>query len=180
GRSECVKTLQSFLQDRCKKYRLTISKPGVSAIHCSGLSTHIAYGTLSIREIEQATKKRIKDLNADDSLQTNNLKYNLKAFLSRLAWRCHFVQKLEQQPEIETKSMHPAFEGMREPYFRENYFEDWKYGNTGYPLIDACMRSIIQNRWITFRMRAMLVSFASYHLWLDWRKTAPLKKLRIP
>ncbi|WP_441347499.1 FAD-binding domain-containing protein [Shimia sp. MMG029] len=39
--------------------------------------------------------------------------------------------------------------------------------------IDACMRSLIETGWITFRMRAMLVSFASYQLWLDWRKTAP-------
>lgn len=172
GRSEGLKTLESFLEERCKKYRLTISKPGVSARHCSRLSAHIAYGTLSVREIEQTTKNKLKDLNPDDA-QTKDLKYNLKAFLSRLAWRCHFVQKLEQQPDIETKCMHSAFEGMREPHFREDYFEAWKYGNTGYPLIDACMRSLIQNGWITFRMRAMLVSFASYHLWLDWRQTAP-------
>ena len=44
-------------------------------------------------------------------------------------------------------------------------------GLTGYPFIDACMRSLNYNGWITFRMRAMLVSFASYDLWLDWRKT---------
>ncbi len=69
--------------------------------------------------------------------------------------------------------MHPAFEGMREPYFKEEFFYAWQNGKTGYPLIDACMRSLHQNGWITFRMRAMLVSFASYHLWLDWRKTAP-------
>jgi deoxyribodipyrimidine photo-lyase len=33
------------------------------------------------------------------------------------------------------------------------------------------MRNLNHEGWITFRMRAMLVSFASYHLWLDWRKT---------
>ena len=49
----------------------------------------------------------------------------------------------------------------------------WKKGRTGYPLVDASMRSLHENGWINFRMRAMLVSFASYHLWLDWRVTAP-------
>jgi deoxyribodipyrimidine photo-lyase len=44
-------------------------------------------------------------------------------------------------------------------------------GQTGYPFIDACMRNLIADGWITFRMRAMLVSFASYQLWLDWRLT---------
>ena len=28
--------------------------------------------------------------------------------------------------------------------------------------------------WVNFRMRAMLVAFASYQLWLDWRHTAPV------
>ncbi|MBS0185893.1 MAG: deoxyribodipyrimidine photo-lyase [Proteobacteria bacterium] len=172
GRIEGLKTLDSFLQERSKKYMLTISKPGISAGHCSRLSAHIAYGTLSVREIEQATKQKIQDLK-NQGQQEKDLQYNLRSFLSRLAWRCHFVQKLEQQPEIETQCMHRAFEGMREFSFREDYFQAWKSGNTGYPLVDACMRSLIQNGWITFRMRAMLVSFASYHLWLDWRKTAP-------
>ena len=39
-------------------------------------------------------------------------------------------------------------------------------------MIDACMRYLNTTGWLNFRMRAMLVSFASYHLWLDWRQTA--------
>jgi deoxyribodipyrimidine photo-lyase len=42
-------------------------------------------------------------------------------------------------------------------------------GQTGYPFLDACMRALKANGWINFRMRAMLVSFAAYHLWIDWR-----------
>jgi len=96
---------------------------------------------------------------------------NLSAFGSRLAWRCHFVQKIEDQPEIETNCMHPAFEGLREQAHNPAYFQAWATGQTGYPFIDACMRNLIAEGWITFRMRAMLVSFASYQLWLDWRVT---------
>lgn len=39
-------------------------------------------------------------------------------------------------------------------------------------MVDACMRCVTSTGWLNFRMRAMLVSFASYHLWLDWRPTA--------
>ena len=42
---------------------------------------------------------------------------------------------------------------------------------TGYPFVDACMRSLTYEGWINFRMRAMLISFASYNLWIDWRIT---------
>jgi len=173
GRIEGFKILDSFLKDRGRYYVQTISKPGISARHCSRLSTHITYGTLSVKEIEQATKAKIISLSENISPDASFFQRNLSAFLSRLAWHCHFIQKLEQQPEIEFECMHKAFEGMREPHFREDFLEAWKTGHTGYPLIDACMRSLHENGWITFRMRAMVVSFASYHLWLDWRRTAP-------
>ncbi len=173
GREAGLAVLDSFLKVRARNYMATISKPGISARNCSRLSAHIAYGTLSVREIEQATHLRISELNKLPSEDAKYLAKNLGAFLSRLAWRCHFVQKLEQQPEIEMRCMHLAFEGMREPHFRDDFFDAWKNGNTGYPLVDACMRSLHANGWINFRMRAMLVSFASYHLWLDWRQTAP-------
>lgn len=173
GRKQGLITLSSFLAERGRNYMQTISKPGVSARHCSRLSAHLAYGTLSVREVEQATKAKIASLAQIDDQNAAFFGRNLAAFLSRLAWHCHFIQKFEQQPDIEFKCMHPAFEGMREPHFRQDFFDAWKTGNTGYPLVDACMRSLHQNGWITFRMRAMLVSFASYQLWLDWRQTAP-------
>ncbi|MBO6918530.1 MAG: deoxyribodipyrimidine photo-lyase [Rhizobiaceae bacterium] len=174
GREEGLRTLNSFLRERGRKYISMVSKPGVSARHCSRLSTHITFGSLSIREVEAATYSKLKSLSDNQDADAVYFKRNLRAYLSRIAWHCHFIQKLEQQPDIEFKCMHPAFEGMREPHFREDFLSAWYHGQTGYPLIDACMRSLHQNGWITFRMRALVVSFASYHLWLDWRKTAPL------
>lgn len=184
GRREGKRVLQTFLERRSRDYMRSISKPGISARHCSRLSAHIAYGTLSVREIEQATERRyqlLRDYIEGIDPVTHETERRaamawarqLAAFRSRLAWRCHFVQKLEQQPSIEQRCMHPAFDGMRESEFRQDFFDAWCVGLTGYPLIDACMRSLHANGWITFRMRAMLVSFASYHLWLDWRRTAP-------
>lgn len=173
GRTEAIKVLNSFLKERGKSYMKTISKPGISARHCSRLSPHITFGTISVREVEQATKTKMAALLLNPSTDTSFFHRNLAAFLSRIAWHCHFIQKLEQQPSIEFRCMHPVFEGMRESAFNQDHFEAWKTGNTGYPLIDACMRSLRANGWINFRMRAMIVSFASYNLWLDWRQTAP-------
>ena len=82
----------------------------------------------------------------------------------------HFIQKLESQPSIEFKCMHPYYEDLREKQVNLKFYSAWKNGQTGYPFVDACMRFLNYNGWITFRMRAMLVSFASYDLWLDWRK----------
>ena len=91
-------------------------------------------------------------------------KKNISALNSRLTWRCHFIQKLESQPSIEFQCMHSHFEKLRDKQLNSNFYSAWKNGLTGYPFVDACMRSLNYNGWITFRMRAMLVSFASYDL----------------
>ncbi len=36
-------------------------------------------------------------------------------------------------------------------------------------MVDACVAMLRETGWINFRMRAMLVSVASYPLWLHWR-----------
>ena len=75
------------------------------------------------------------------------------------------------QPDLEYTNMVRAFDGMRDSH-SEILFNAWKNGRTGYPMVDASMRFLKKTGWINFRMRAMLVSFASYNLWLDWRATS--------
>lgn len=169
GRQRAVTDLRSFLTHRSKGYLAHISAPDRSEVSCSRLSAHLTWGTLSVREVVHAIAKRRAQLTP---LEKQGFGRNLAAFQSRLAWRCHFNQKLEDQPEIETHCMHPAFEGMRIGEHNDAFFQAWKTGNTGFPFVDACMRNLVAHGWITFRMRAMLVSFASYQLWLDWRVTA--------
>ncbi|MEO1270178.1 MAG: FAD-binding domain-containing protein, partial [Myxococcota bacterium] len=97
---------------------------------------------------------------------------SLRSFQSRLRWHGHFMQKLEQEPALEFENMNRGFDGMREGQFDEARFEAWVAGQTGYPMVDACMRALRATGWLNFRMRAMVVSFASYHLWLHWRRPA--------
>ncbi len=168
GRSEVLKIMESFLSYRGKNYTYNISKPGISEQTCTRLSPHLTWGTISSKEILQLLNLKKRDLIEDE---IKNWKKNLSSVISRLSWRCHFIQKLESQPAIEYSCMHSFYNGLRENNFNIEYYNAWKNGLTGYPFVDACMRSLNYNGWITFRMRAMLVSFASYDLWLDWRKT---------
>lgn len=169
GRREALKILDSFLARRSVYYVQNISNPGRSGHYCSRLSGHLTWGSLSVREVVKATKAFAQ---TSAFGQHGEQKRSFSAFNNRLAWRCHFMQKLEDQPSIEFECMHSAYEGIRKTHPQTAiYYQAWAEGRTGYPLIDACMRSLVHRGWITFRMRAMLVSFASYHLWLDWRQT---------
>lgn len=165
GRSDGVNLLKQFIEHQSRSYLFHISKPSAST-YASRLSPHLTYGTLSMKEVVQYTEQKIK------TLSDPSHKRGLGAFLSRLAWHCHFIQKLEDQPDIEFQCIHPAFEQLDRTHNIE-WLEKWLKGETGYPYIDASMRCLNQTGWLTFRQRAMVVSFASYHLWLDWRLTAP-------
>ena len=47
-----------------------------------------------------------------------------------------------------------------------------KNGKTGYPIVDASMRCLVQTGFLNFRMRALIVSFLTHHLWIAWQEGA--------
>lgn len=168
GSIEGARVLRDFLRMRARGYRGGISSPNSAWSACGRISPYLAWGNLSMRQVYQTTLRRRQALGPMD----NEWRSSLDDFLSRLSWHCHFIQKLEDEPRIEFANMHPAYDGLREGAFDRTHFEAWAAGQTGYPLIDACMRAVTATGWLNFRMRAMLVSFAAYHLWLHWREPA--------
>ena len=165
GEKAARRALSSFVQVRGYGYRKALSSPLSAEEGCSRLSPHLAFGTISMRTVHQSTELAIA--NTPD----RDLAYALRGFAGRLRWHCHFMQKLEDEPDIEFHNFARVCDGLREEAFNNNHFEAWCAGQTGYPMVDACMRSLRATGWLNFRMRAMLVSFASYHLWLHWRQT---------
>jgi len=94
---------------------------------------------------------------------------SMKSFNARLHWRDHFIQKLEDEPSLEFENLHKAYDGMWPSSADPVRLRAWQSGQTGLPFVDACMRCLNHTGWINFRMRAMLMSIASFQLWLPWR-----------
>jgi len=169
GEAVAWDTLHAFLGGGGRDYRRGMSSPLTAPEACSRLSAHLAFGTISMRSVHQATELAIEHT-AD-----RDLAYALRGFSSRLRWHCHFMQKLEDQPDIEWRNVARSLDGLRPGdgaawgQEAQARFDAWCAGRTGYPMVDACMRQLCTTGWLNFRMRAMLVSFAAYHLWLHWR-----------
>ncbi len=170
--STAQETLDSFLSARGFRYNRELSSPATADSACSRLSPFLALGQLSMRQVAQAARARLDVLRGASAPEEKQWRASLRAFDARLHWHCHFMQKLEDEPRIERENFVRAFDGMRENDFREDLFQAWCEARTGYPFVDACMNFLRHHGWINFRMRAMLVSFASYHLWLHWRQPA--------
>jgi len=175
GREPALKILHSFLNGRASRYRGGISSPISSAEAGSRISPYLSWGVLSIKEVMHALWMQRVRIKQTPNRYPNQLEAGLKGFESRLHWHCHFMQKLESEPEIEYRGLHSAFDGVRDETYADaettQKLERWKSGQTGWPLVDACMAMLNQTGWINFRMRAMLMSTASYLYWLHWRET---------
>ncbi len=178
GERAGLRVLDDFLGGRGRGYRRSLSSPLTAETGCSRISAHLAFGALSLRVVHQRTEAAIA---AAQDGGDRALASGLRGFAGRLRWHCHFMQKLESEPAIEFRHFARACDGLRpgddapgSPTWgvtQDSRLRAWQDGMTGYPMVDACMRSLNATGWLNFRMRAMLVSFAAYHLWLHWRPT---------
>lgn len=163
GSSEAKRVLSDFFDSRGKDYHWLISKPLQSQVSCSRMSAYLAWGNISLREMYQLLLSH---------WNRKGWRRPLIALSSRLHWHCHFIQKFESECNMEFEPINQGYSAMpyRDGLDSEQDLIAWRTGNTGYPLVDACMRCLIKTGYINFRMRAMLVSFLSHHLQIDWRR----------
>ena len=188
GERAARRTLHSFLVERGVDYRRAMSSPLTAFDACSRISEHLAVGTLSVRQALHAARAQHARLAEAQELGhpiDPRWAQALGSFEARLHWHCHFMQKLEDEPALETHCVCRPYDTLRDPARTaaedatrglpgvEERLAAWREGRTGVPFVDACMRALRAHGWINFRMRAMLVSFAAYDLWLDWRSFAP-------
>ncbi|WP_225034672.1 cryptochrome/deoxyribodipyrimidine photo-lyase family protein [Winogradskyella sp. SM1960] len=153
------KYANSFFENRHEDYMVNISKPEASRTSCSRISPYIAWGNLSIRQVYQKAK-RLKSTAQD--------KRHIGAFISRLRWQAHFIQKFEMEHTMENASVNKGYHKLKKT-LSDSYQKAWKEGQTGFPLVDASMRCLIETGYVNFRMRAMLASFFTHILWQPWQ-----------
>ena len=152
--------MDSFVKERYVNYSKHISKPALSRKGCSRISPYLTYGNISMRMVYQYTLQHY---------DTAPNKRALQNFISRLHWHCHFMQKFEDECQMEFENLNKAYDALVKP-INETYIKAWQEGKTGVPIIDACMRCVVATGYLNFRMRAMVVSFFTFNLWQDWRQ----------
>lgn len=171
GRDAALSALYTFLNERGETYRSAMSSPVSGEYACSRLSPYLAWGAVSMREVAQATWLRQREIKSTKPANAAFWRSSLISFTGRLHWHCHFMQKLEDEPRLETENLHRVYDGVRRSEESDAaLLSAWRAGETGLPFVDACMRMLAATGWMNFRMRAMLMAVASYHLWLHWRE----------
>jgi deoxyribodipyrimidine photo-lyase len=164
GERRAWQVLNSFLQERGKLYHKQISSPSLSRESCTRISPYLAWGNISLKQVYRRISNH----------KQRGWGRAIQAVSSRLHWHCHFIQKFESECAMEHRAVNRAYEHF--PYINgpeaQRRFHAWSTGTTGFPLVDACMRALVQTGYINFRMRALLVSFLTHHLNVHWKYAA--------
>ena len=147
-----AQTLLEQFEPRIHTYQERRDFPAKRGV--SYLAPHLRFGTLSIRQAVSLTWPSDSD--------------GAATWLSELIWREFYQQFLWHHPETATESFKPAYKSLPFPN-REDWFEAWKEGRTGYPIVDAAMRQLNQTGYMHNRLRMISASFLVKDLLIDWR-----------
>jgi len=159
GEEEGRSRLRKFLSQNIYHYSAQRDFPAKDAT--SLLSADLRFGTLSIRQIFHEANCLLAQADAQD-------KEGIATFISELIWREFYFQILDHFPHVENRSFKPEFENLKWEN-NEAFFEAWKDGQTGYPIVDAAMRQLRQTGWMHNRLRMIAASFLVKDLLIDWR-----------
>ncbi len=127
----------------------------------SRLSPHLHFGTLSVRQCLDAAQSAIDD---DSRRRTG-----VRKWVDELIWREFYAQVLEHHPRVRRRSFKPEFDAL-EWEDRDEHFEAWCAGETGFPIVDAGMRQLRATGWMHNRLRMIVASFLTKDLLVDWRR----------
>ncbi|MDP5238969.1 deoxyribodipyrimidine photo-lyase [Uliginosibacterium sp. 31-16] len=141
---------------RINQYHAARDFPAVKGV--SYLSTHLRFGTVSIRELA-----RIAHLRGGAGAE---------CWLSELIWREFYQQLLYHHPRVVGHAYKPEFDAIRweEGPEADARFAAWCEGRTGYPLVDAAQRQLVQSGFMHNRLRMISASFLTKDLGIDWRR----------
>ncbi|RFM24354.1 MAG: deoxyribodipyrimidine photo-lyase [Candidatus Thermochlorobacter aerophilum] len=150
---------QHFLENKIRYYKEKRDFPSDDGT--SLLSAHLRFGTISVREIIDKSRKELDKAEGKE-------RDGIETFISEIIWRDFYFQILDHFPHVEKESFKPEYRALSWEN-REDYFEAWKNGRTGFPIVDAAMRQLNQTGWMHNRLRMIVASFLTKDLLIDWR-----------
>ena len=155
GMSGAQQLLQDFLP-RLHAYHEARDFPGRKGV--SYLSVHLRFGTISIRQLAALAAQQ-----AATGCQ------GAQTWLAELAWRDFYFMILYHHPQVVTHAFKPEYDDV--PWDEApDLWQAWCAARTGYPLVDAAMRQLLQTGYMHNRLRMVVASFLTKHLGIDWRR----------
>lgn len=159
--AEARRRLAEFLQNPV--YQYAAGRDRLDEDGTSKLSPYLRFGLISVRSAVAAVRQAEARAWDEDSRQ------GCQTWLNELIWREFYEGILYHHPQVLETAFQPAF---RELSWRHAPVElkAWQEGRTGTPVVDACMRQLLQTGWMHNRGRMIVASYLVKDLLIDWRE----------
>lgn len=149
GRKEALNILKSL-----HKYKEYLNTRDIPALPTTGLSAHLKFGTISVREVYYTIIEKLGKAHP---------------LLRQLYWRDFFTHIAYHRPDVFGSAFYKQYNHLVWNK-SEKDFEKWCTGTTGFPLVDAGMRQLNTTGYMHNRVRMVVASFLVKDLHIDWRK----------
>jgi deoxyribodipyrimidine photo-lyase len=162
GTDDARALLHHFLAHKVDRYYWQLSYPGAEAT--TGLSPHIKFGIISVREC-------VHQIRQAPDCGDRRIRRSHQQLISRLRWGNGFTQRFRYLPQLELRSLYRVFDDDGWA-FDPDLYQAWQTGHTGFPIVDAaarCLQATGGYLALNFRTRAIYASFLSNLLGMDWR-----------
>jgi deoxyribodipyrimidine photo-lyase len=164
GEAEGLRRLEAFVSSNGRSvYDYAEQRNRMDLEGTSRLSPYLRFGMVSPRRVA------VEAIEARSRAHTENSRQGALVWLQELIWRDFYIHILHHFP-------HVARGNFNEQYDRIEWRDDeaefiaWCEGRTGYPVVDAAMRQLVQSGWMHNRARMIVASFLVKDLLIDWRK----------
>ena len=163
GEAEAQRRLTAFVDsDDPPIYRYAEARNQLDQDGTSQLSPYLRFGMVSARQAvvsALAAARRASHQPAQQGAET---------WLNELIWREFYVHILYHFPQVRVSSFRPEYERIAWENDKDA-FAAWCEGRTGYPVVDAAMRQLVETGWMHNRTRMIVASFLVKDLLIDWR-----------
>jgi len=156
GELEAQKKLNDFIKNKLSGYKTGRDYPSLS--QTSLLSPHLHFGEISPAQVLESINRSGHEYASD---------IDIEHFLSELRWREYSCYLLYHFKALHKDNFNNKFD-LFPWYNNSKYLQAWQTGNTGYPIVDAGMRQLLQTGYMHNRVRMIVASFLVKNLYIHW------------
>ena len=153
GEAFALRTFARFAKRSLSEYDELRNRPDVSGT--SHLSHALAHGEIHPRTLL---------VQLGDSVGHDT-------FRKEIAWREFYADVMFHNPHTLEDYYNPDYAAMRysDPVLDAEKLKAWEEGRTGFPIVDAAMRQLMQTGWMHNRSRMIVASFLIKDLHFEWQ-----------
>jgi deoxyribodipyrimidine photo-lyase len=160
GEAEGQRRLDAFVENRIDAYGEQRNRMDLAGT--SSLSPYLRFGMISARQAVSAARKAIRQS------EEAGARRSAETWLNELVWREFYVHILHHFPHVRRTAFRSEMANIGWEN-DEEAFTAWQTGRTGYPVVDAGMRQLLEMGWMHNRARMITASFLVKDLLIDWR-----------